>query len=134
MTTKQSRPGLGTEPTGNAYHHDRMILPAELAHLYGVGGVSQTRVTAASRRGLVALRNAWPEVLTQMIRRAIQQAFQEALPAYWLRRSEQLAEVGTPWADAAALSCRRHAWLLAQGLPDDVLAEIDDVMGTEVTP
>lgn len=105
------------------------VLPAELAHTYGVGGVSRTQANAAARRGLMALREAWPEVLAQMMRRALQQALQEAVPDYWIRRAEYLEQVGTEWADGAARNCRRAAWLLAtEGLSDDVLAELDDFM------
>ncbi len=64
------------------------------------------------------------DLLARVLVRATQQAFLEALPSYWLGRAEQLEAVGTSWADAAAANCRRHAWLLAQALPDEVSQEI----------
>jgi hypothetical protein len=78
-------------------------------------------------------------------RRVLQQALTEALPSYWERRARSFDDVhpdelplpleADPEAAArgssaaqAALACRRHAWLLAQELPADMAAEIDDVM------
>lgn len=108
---------------------DAESVPAELAHLYGLAGRSATQAQDEARRGLQTLADAWPEVLAQMIRRALQQAFLEALPAYWLRRAEQMQEIGTPWGWEAAAACRRHAWLLAtQGLSQDLDAEIAEAV------
>lgn len=81
-----------------------------------------------ARRGLASLAESLPEMWARIGRRAIQQAVYEALPTYWLVRAERLEQVGTPWADEAAANCRRHAWLLSQGLPDDLAAELDEVL------
>ena len=50
----------------------------------------------------------------QLVRRILQESIKELTVAHWLRRADELEQVGTPWADDAALECRRHAWLLAQ--------------------
>lgn len=101
----------------------------ETAHLFGVG-LSQTDLKASNQRGLAALAEVWPAVMQQLVRRFLQQALSEALPAYWLVRAERLEQVGTAWADAAARSCRAHAWLLATSGPSaDVVASVDDVLG-----
>lgn len=103
------------------------LLPADRAHLFGVG-MPVTERRALSRRALVSLREALPDLVEQLARRCIQQAVEEALPTYWLSRAEALEAVGTPAADEAARQCRRHSWLLAQGLPDGIAAEVDEVL------
>ena len=50
----------------------------------------------------------------QLVRRILQESIKELTVTHWLRRAAELEAVGTPWADGAALECRRHAWLLAQ--------------------
>lgn len=51
--------------------------------------------------------------LEQILWRWLQDLMQsEAEPAYWRRRADDLARVGTPWGDAAAEACRNHARLL----------------------
>ena len=60
-----------------------------------------------------------PDEATQIIVRAIEEALTAAEPAYWRRRARTLSEVGTPWADGAALACSQHAVYLeaeARGL------------------
>ena len=104
------------------------ILDAEHAHLFGVG-MSELGRRAAVRRGLASLSECWPQVVDQIARRAVQQALAEALPSYWLTRAERLEQVGTEWADGAAVACRRHAWILAtEGLPPDLVAEVHDLL------
>lgn len=130
MTTSE-RPGRYPRPSEAFPTAAESSLPIEHAHLYGVGGVSQAGARMQVRRGLQSLSDAWPDVLVQIIRREIQQAFLEALPAYWCRRAETLEAVGTATADASARACRRHAWLLADGLPHDVAAELDEWLAAE---
>lgn len=65
------------------------------------------------------------EHLHHFARRLIQDALQEATAAYWERRADTFATVGTPDADQTALACRRHAWLLRNtGLDAEVGALI----------
>lgn len=128
--TEQGRPGLAIRAASGAFDGN-VILPAELAHRFGLG-VSQTDLAAASRRGLASLRECWPEVVAQSLFRALQQALLEALPAYWCRRAEVFERVGSASADSAAVACRRHAWLLAQGLSPDLAAELDDYLAEVV--
>ncbi len=132
MTGQQSRPDLARIGAAGNASLVANSLDAERAHLYGVGGVSHTEARLQVRRGLQTLSDAWPDVLVQIIRREIQQAFLEALPAYWCRRAETFEAVGTPTADASTRACRRHAWLLAEGLPHDVAAELDQWLAAEV--
>lgn len=96
--------------------------------MFGLGGVSEVEAAQGARRGLQALTDAWPEVLAQIIRRALRQAFFEALPAYWIRRAEELEAVGTDSAWVSAAECRRHAWLLAQELPPEIAEAIDEAV------
>lgn len=69
-----------------------------------------------------------PHRAAQVLQRVIDQELAEALPRYWRRRASTFAEVGTSWADGAALACRRHAALLEaerRGVPVlDVLEEV----------
>ncbi len=44
-------------------------------------------------------------------RRVMQDALAEATAAYWLRRADTFAAVGTPRCDEIALACRRRATL-----------------------
>lgn len=132
MTGNERRPDLTRIGAAGNASLDAASLDAAQAHTYGVGGVSQAEALAQARRGLQALSGAWPEVLAQVIRRAIQQAFLEALPAYWCRRAEVFESVGTASADASARACRRHAWLMAEGLPLDFAAEVDEWLSGEV--
>lgn len=79
----------------------------------------------------LAVLDSQPAVAARILSRAIEDALSEALPAYWRRRADDLAAVGTPWADAAALACRRHAALLdAERAGVSVL----DVLAEGVTP
>ncbi|WIY81777.1 hypothetical protein [Propionimicrobium sp. PCR01-08-3] len=55
-----------------------------------------------------------PDLAERLSLSVLVDALREAMPAYWLRRAEQLESIGTPFADGAAAECRRHAWLLAQ--------------------
>lgn len=127
MTGQQSRPNLAIGAAGDAFD-GKIILDAEHAHLFGIG-VSQTERNALSRRGLASLAECWPQVVAQMAVRAAIQALTEALPLYWIRRSEELEQVHTAWADDAAMACRRHAWILTtEGLPPDLVAEVDDLL------
>lgn len=123
MLTKENRPDLAVG-TARESLSDPHAIPIDRADQFG-RGLSQTEAYAANRRGLVALRDAWPDVVAQILSRALRQGFLEALPAYWLRRAETLEAVGTPAADESARTCRRHAWLLAQGLPEAVAEEVD---------
>ena len=132
MTTNERRPDLARIGAAGNASLGANSLDAAHAHTYGVGGVSQTEARMQVRRGLQSLSDAWPDVLVQIIRREIQQAFLEALPAYWCRRAETFEAVGTATADASARACRRHAWLLAEGLPHDVAAELDEWLASEV--
>ena len=107
---------------------DKAILDAEHAHLFGVGMSELTR-RAVTRRALASLAQCWPQVVEQMARRSAQQAMVEALPTYFLRRAEELEQVGKVWADRTALACRRKAWIMATSGPSpDLVAEVDDVL------
>lgn len=44
--------------------------------------------------------------------RVLQDALNEALPAYWLKRADTFAAVGNPACNATAETCRRHAEFL----------------------
>lgn len=90
--------------------------------------MSQAELRMQVRRGLQVLADAWPEMFAQIVRRALAQAFLEGTVAYWLRRAETFEAVGTASADESAKSCRRHGWLLAQGLPHDLAAEVDEAL------
>lgn len=125
MTGQRNRPA-GDRAVPEAFRGATEILPIEQAHLFGVG-VSQTERRALARRGLAQLRDVLPDLVEQLARRCVQQAIEESLPTYWLARAERLEEVGTPWADEAAVACRRHGWLLATaGLPADLEAELTE--------
>ncbi len=104
---------------------------ADRAHEFGVG-MSQTEIRALNRRVLARLGDDLELMLAQAARRCVQQVFTEALPAVWLRRAEQFEAVGSTSADESAKTCRRHAWLLAEGLPHEVAAELDDFLAGEV--
>lgn len=101
-------------------------LPIEHAHLFG-RGVSQTEVRQASARVLAQLVTD-PGFWDRVARRVILAAVAESLPSTYTRRAEGLEQIGTVWADEAAVACRRHAWLIAQGLPDDLEAEVDEAL------
>lgn len=96
--------------------------PAEQAHLFGldVDGYG-------CRRWARTLTNEQAaEMVQRFAVRCVQQAFEEALPVYWIRRAQELERVGTPWADATAVACRRHAWILATtGMPGDIAEAVD---------
>jgi hypothetical protein len=52
--------------------------------------------------------------LQELVRvRAVQHTLLEATWAYWMRRAQSFAAIGTPDADRIALACRRHARLLS---------------------
>jgi hypothetical protein len=85
----------------------------EAAHRFGLG-FSETKRRQLAAKALTELtRSLGDDFARQIMHRAIQQAVDEALPSYWLWRSEAFEQVGTPDADATAVACRRHAWLLA---------------------
>lgn len=93
----------------------RRYVDRTLAALEKTPPARQTR--AESRSGAVSplaasMLDRDPERAARILSRAIEDALTEALPAYWRRRADVLAAVGTSWADAAALACRRHAALL----------------------
>lgn len=100
-------------------------LPAEQAHLFG-----RDVNPNGSRQWLRTLTDQEAaEMLQRFAVRCLQQAFEEALPIYWIRRAEQLETVGTPWADQTAIACRRHASILSTtGLPPHIAAEISEFM------
>lgn len=62
--------------------------------------------------------------------RVLQDALNEAMPRYWLRRAEQFAAVGTPRCDAIATACRNKAAFLAMypplGIEPDVWAALKE--------
>lgn len=126
-TTRRSRLDLAGIETAGSASTALPSLPHE-ADNFG-RDMSQTQLRDLNARGLSSLSSVWPALVEQMLRRAIQQAFTEALPSYWLRRAEQLEAVGTAWAEGAAVACRRHAWLLSQGLPEQVADELNDWFG-----
>lgn len=140
MTTQQSRPGGGyPEPARDAslvaksLAASTRLLDAEHAHEFG-RGMSQTERDALNRRALRGMGDQLELMLRQAARRFIAETLTAAFPSTWLRRAEQLEAVGTPAADEAAKAARRHAWLLAQGLPDDVASEVDEWLAAEVKP
>ena len=55
--------------------------------------------------------------------RVLQDAYLEASAAYWLRRAETFARVGTPACDEIAQACRNRATL-----GDISRAELDDTL------
>lgn len=52
-----------------------------------------------------------PEKLDQIARRFVIDMLLEASAAYWLRRAEDFANVGTPACDEIARACRNKAAL-----------------------
>jgi hypothetical protein len=58
-------------------------------------------------------------------RRVLEDALNEACSAYWLRRAETFAKVGTPECDEIAEACRHKAELALVG---GTWPEIDDVL------
>jgi hypothetical protein len=60
--------------------------------------------------------------------RVVQDALNEVLPSYWLRRAEQFAAVGTPACDEIASACRAKAEYLRRypvvGIEADVVQAI----------
>ena len=52
-----------------------------------------------------------PERLEQIARRFVVDMLLEASSAYWLRRAEDFAKVGTPACDEIARACRNKAAL-----------------------
>lgn len=123
MTGQQSRPGGRSQAASEVLAVDTFMVAAD-AHNFGRGmPVSERR--ALARRGMAALKDALPDLVEQLARRCVQQAIEESLPTYWISRAERLEQIGTVWADEAAVACRRHGWLLATaGLPDDLEAEL----------
>lgn len=122
MTGQRNRPA-GDRAVPEAFRGATEILPIEQAHLFG-RGVSQAEVRQASARVLAQLVTD-PGFWDRVARRVILAAVAEALPSTYVRRAEGLEQIGTVWADEAAVACRRHGWLLATaGLPDDLEAEL----------
>lgn len=107
-------------------------LDAEHAHEFG-RGMSQAERDALNRQALRQLGDDLELMLRQAARRFVAETLTAAFPGTWLRRAEQLEAVGTPAADEAAKAARRHAWLLAGGLPLDIVEEVDDFLAREVT-
>lgn len=124
---QRNRPGGRSQAAQESVADARTILPVDRAYEFG-RGVSVTERRVLARRGLAQLRDVLPDLVEQLARRCVQQAVEEALPTYWLARAERLEQVGTAWADAAAIACRRHAWLLAQGLPAAMEAELTEAL------
>jgi hypothetical protein len=58
-------------------------------------------------------------------RRVLEDALNEACSAYWLRRADDFAKVGTPACDEIAQACRHRAELALVG---GDWPEIDDVL------
>jgi hypothetical protein len=58
-------------------------------------------------------------------RRVLEDALNEACSAYWLRRAEDFAKVGTPDCDEVAQACRHRAELSLVG---GTWPEIADVL------
>lgn len=56
-----------------------------------------------------------PEYVEHFRARVLQDALTEATAAYWLRRAEQFAAVGTPACDETAQACRNRAMLALSG-------------------
>src|SRR5215212_4652011 len=75
-------------------------------------GESSLSEAATKRR---ALRQLLATVdVNELIRvRAVQQVLCEATWAYWMRRAQSFAAVGTPDCDAIAEACRNHARLMS---------------------
>lgn len=102
MWAERSRPGLGTEATKAFAGAETNI--AQEADNFGRGrAYPRLRVSTT----LIA------DHAEHIARRILQEAIKESTVNHWLRRADELEQVGTPWADDAALECRRHAWLLA---------------------
>lgn len=103
MWAERSRPDLGTEATKAFAGAETNI--AQEADNFGRGrAYPRLRVSTT----LIA------DHAEHIARRILQEAIKESTVTHWLRRAAELEAVGTPWADGAALECRRHAWLLAQ--------------------
>lgn len=49
-----------------------------------------------------------------LVLRIGQESIKELTVNHGLRRADELEQIGTIWADGAALECQRHAWWLAQ--------------------
>lgn len=56
-----------------------------------------------------------PEYVDNFRRRVLADALQEATAAYWLRRAETFAAVGSPACDEIAQACRNRAALSLDG-------------------
>lgn len=81
--------------------------------------------TAQINRALPLAEIDWEH----MAKRFILDQFPAALAAHWRRRAEVFDEVGTETADATALACRRHAWLIeTYGISPRLAAELDEQM------
>lgn len=130
MNEQRSRPGGQSQAAPEVLGSKTILLPADRAHLFGVG-MPVTERRALSRRVLRQLVTSgeWETVYNNFIRRSVHAALMEALPEHWLARAESLETVGTPEADEAARNCRAHAWILAtSGMPADLAAEVDEVL------
>ena len=89
----RSRPGEKAAPAEN----------------YGAASLDGAEAKRRALRHLVATVD-----LQELVRvRAVQQTLLEATWAYWMRRAQVFAAVGTPRCDEIAQACRSHARLLA---------------------
>lgn len=72
-----------------------------------------------------------PEYVEHFRARVLQDALNEALPHYWMRRAEQFAAVGTPTCDEIASACRAKAEFLrlypVVGIEPDVWQALREV-------
>jgi len=102
MWAERSRPGLGTEATKAFAGAETNI--AQEADNFGRGRAYPRHHVSTD----LIQHHA-----EQLVRRILQESIKELTVNHWLRRADELEQVGTRWADEAALECRRHAWLLA---------------------
>lgn len=105
---ESSRPWVESRTATKLANEAEASISADRAHEYGRG-----RPVGPSRPSVQMLADL-PDLAERLSLSVLVDALREAMPAYWLRRAEQLESIGTPFADGAAAECRRHAWLLAQ--------------------
>jgi len=108
---------------------DRSRLGEKAAPAENYGATSLNGAEAKRR----ALRHLLATVdLQELIRvRAVQQTLLEATSAYWLRRAQSFAAVGTPRCDEIAQACRNHARLLSGefGVAEPWPGCVEDLLG-----